>query len=50
MGKTRTLGNLVTTEVVSANTTAVSGRDYVLTASLTLTLPASPTAGDSAGV
>lgn len=50
MGKTRTLGNLVTTEVISTNTAAVSGRDYVLTASLTLTLPASPAAGDSVGV
>lgn len=32
-------------QVISTNTTAVSGRTYVLTASLTLTLPASPTAG-----
>ena len=49
MGKTRTLGNLVVTEVISTNTTAVSGRDYVATASLTLLLPASPSAGDSVG-
>lgn len=33
-------------DVISTNTTAVASRTYVLTASLTLTLPASPTAGD----
>lgn len=33
-------------QVISTNTTAVASRTYVLTASLTLTLPASPTAGD----
>ena len=32
--------------VISGNTTAVAGGFYVLTASLTLTLPATPTAGD----
>lgn len=32
--------------VISGNTTGVAGGFYVLTASLTLTLPASPTAGD----
>lgn len=35
-----------TVEVISTNTTAVASRTYVLTASLTLTLPATPTAGD----
>jgi hypothetical protein len=33
-------------QVISTNTTAVASRTYVLTASLTLTLPLSPTAGD----
>jgi len=33
-------------QVISTNTTAVRSRTYVLTASLTLTLPASPSAGD----
>jgi hypothetical protein len=33
-------------QVISTNTTAVASRTYILTASLTLTLPASPTAGD----
>ena len=33
--------------VISSNTTAAKGNLYVLTANLTLTLPASPTAGDS---
>lgn len=33
-------------QVISGNTTAVRSRTYVLTASLTLTLPASPAAGD----
>lgn len=32
--------------IISANTPATQGQTYVLTASLTLTLPASPTAGD----
>ena len=50
MAKPRTLANTVTVEVISGNTTAVVGRNYVLTASLTLTLPASPSAGDSVGV
>jgi hypothetical protein len=35
-----------TVNVISTNTTAVASRTYVFTASLTLTLPASPTAGD----
>jgi hypothetical protein len=42
-------GDLVITQnvqVISTNTTAVRSRLYVLTASLTLTLPASPAAGD----
>lgn len=45
----KTLTSPVITEnvqVISTNTTAVSSRTYVFTASLTLTLPASPTAGD----
>jgi hypothetical protein len=33
-------------QVISTNTGAVASRVYVITASLTLTLPASPTAGD----
>jgi hypothetical protein len=33
-------------QVIGTNTTAVASRTYVLTASLTLTLPASPAAGD----
>ena len=32
-------------QVISTDTTAVTSRTYVLTASLTLTLPATPTAG-----
>ena len=36
--------------VVGTNTNAASGTNYVLTASLTLTLPASPAAGDWVGV
>ena len=35
-----------TVSVIGTNTTAVASRTYVLTASLVLTLPASPTAGD----
>lgn len=35
-----------TVNVISTNTTAVASLTYVFTASLTLTLPASPTAGD----
>lgn len=35
-----------TVDIVSTNTTAVASRTYVLTASLTLTLPLSPAAGD----
>jgi hypothetical protein len=36
--------------VISGHTTAVAGRLYVLTASLTLTLPATPSAGDTVAV
>jgi predicted acyltransferase (DUF342 family) len=36
--------------VIGSNTTAVAGTTYILTASLTLTLPSSPTAGDTVGV
>ena len=36
----------VTQSVISTNTTAVAGTYYTLTASLTLTLPASPSAGN----
>lgn len=36
----------VTSSVISTNTAAVAGTYYTLTASLTLTLPASPAAGD----
>jgi hypothetical protein len=35
-----------TVSVISTNTAAVASRTYVFTATLTLTLPASPTAGD----
>lgn len=35
-----------TISVIGTNTTAVASRTYVFTASLTLTLPASPSAGD----
>ncbi len=37
-------------QVISTNTAAAAGQQYVLTASLTLTLPASPTVGDTVGV
>jgi hypothetical protein len=37
-------------QVISTNTTAVASRIYVLTASLTLTLPASPSAGNTVTV
>ena len=40
-------GGGITPSVISTNTTAVKDYLYVLTASLTLTLPASPSAGDS---
>lgn len=33
-------------QVISGNTNAVASRTYVLTASLTLTLPSTPSAGD----
>lgn len=36
--------------VIGSNTTAVAGTTYILTASLTLTLPSSPTAGDTVSV
>lgn len=38
-----------TVSVIGVNTTAVASRTYVLTTSLTLTLPASPAAGDWVG-
>jgi UDP-3-O-[3-hydroxymyristoyl] glucosamine N-acyltransferase len=38
------------TSVISSNTSAVAGTIYIFTASLTLTLPSSPTAGDTIGV
>lgn len=38
-----------TVSVISTNTTAVSGTTYVMTASLTLTLPTSPAAGANVG-
>lgn len=47
MGKPRALANSVAVNVINTNTTAVPGGRYVLTASLTLTLPAAPTAGDT---
>ena len=50
MAKPRALANTVTAEVIGTDTTAVAGRNYVLTASLTLTLPASPSPGDRVGV
>lgn len=50
MAKPRTLANTVSAESIGTNTTATPGRNYVLTASLTLTLPASPVAGDTVGV
>jgi hypothetical protein len=37
-------------QVISTNTTAVKSRTYVFTATLTLTLPASPAAGDTVAV
>lgn len=36
--------------VIGGNTIAIAGTTYILTASLTLTLPSSPTAGDTVGV
>jgi hypothetical protein len=48
-GTTLTLTSPVITQniqVISGNTTAVRSSTYVFTATLTLTLPASPTAGD----
>ena len=39
-------GGSLSVSVISTNTTAVVDTLYVLTASLTLTLPASPSAGD----
>lgn len=49
VGKTNPQASLdyrQTVNVINTNTTAVASRTYVFTASLTLTLPASPTAGD----
>jgi hypothetical protein len=39
-------GSSVTQSVISTNTAAVAGTYYLITATLTLTLPASPTAGE----
>jgi hypothetical protein len=39
----------LTTSVISTGTTAVTGTNYIATASLTLTLPATPTVGDVVG-
>lgn len=39
-----------TVSAISANTTAVAWTLYILTASLTLTLPAAPAIGDAVGV
>lgn len=50
---TQTLTNKTireTVSVISGNTNAAAGTFYVLTASLTLTLPATPTAGDTVKV
>lgn len=43
------VGARVNNQVISTDTNAVAGAYYVATASLTLTLPASPTAGDVIG-
>lgn len=40
------LGVIPNVSVVSTNTTAVKDYAYILTAAITLTLPASPTVGD----
>jgi len=45
-GSTGLFPNRNTVSVISTNTTAVAGTSYIATASLTLTLPLSPTAGD----
>lgn len=50
MGKPRTLANGMSTQVINTNTNAVAGIRYVLTASLTLTLPSSPSAGERVSV
>jgi hypothetical protein len=39
----------LTNSVISTNTSAVTGTNYIFTSSLTLTLPSSPTAGDVVG-
>ena len=44
------VNGLLTTNIISTNTTAVIGNLYVMTASLTLTLPATPTIGDKVGI
>ena len=48
MANTKVTGDLLldNVSVISANTNAVVGTDYVLTSSVTLTLPASPVVGD----
>lgn len=46
-GLIATTGAVATPILISTNTTATSGNNYVMTAALTLTLPATPTAGDS---
>ena len=45
---TQTFNRVV--QVIGTNTNAVAGKQYVLTASLTLTLPATPTAGQTVGI
>ena len=45
---TQTFNRVV--QVIGTNTAAVAGKQYVLTASLTLTLPATPTAGQTVGI
>jgi hypothetical protein len=45
-----TVSTSYSVSVISSNTTAVANNLYVLTATLTLTLPASPSAGDSVKV
>ena len=46
LGYTPSNNTTLTSSVISGNTTAVAGTEYVFTATLTLTLPASPTAGN----
>lgn len=50
IGDDRKLQNYRLNSIVqSTNTTAVAGNYYIVTASITLTLPASPTIGDVVG-